>query len=330
MEILRYAGNAVLPLILEIFFGYFLRWTGLLDESFFHASRKLVFFVLLPCSVFLTICNVPGLSSINWGLTAYVFAAVLTLFVLGLLVSLFISDRRQRGIMIQAAYRSNYNIIAVPLAGMLGGEAGLAAAAVLSVTTLPQFNILAAISMSMFVESSTAQSRWKQALLEVLKNPLVLSSMAGLAVLLLREAVPSGNISLASAVPPLYTAMDAVAKMSTPMALITLGGLLDFRRLAASPGLLALGVLLRVLIAPLLGLGGAIWLVHAGVLSLQGGEYACMLAVFASPLATVTGVMAAQTGNDAAFADELVLCTTMISIFTLFGGVSLLRALGYI
>lgn len=329
MEIFLYAGNAVFPLILEILLGYALRKTGLLNEPFFHASRKLVFFVLLPCSVFLTICNVSGLSQINWGLTAYTFAAVLVLFALGVLVSLFLPDRRKRGVFVQCVYRSNYNIIAVPLAGLLGGEAGLAAAAVLSVTTLPQFNILAAVSMSMFMDASSARRRWRRTLLEVVKNPLVLASLAGLAVLLLREAFPSHAVSLA-AVPFLYTAMDAVGKMAAPMALMTLGGLLDFKALAAKPRELVLGVLLRTLIAPLLGLGGAVWLAQAGVLSFQAGDYACLLAVFASPLATVTGVMAAQTDNDAALADELVLCTTVTGVFTLFGFVSLLRVLGYI
>ena len=55
-----------------------------------------------------------------------------------------------------------------------------------------------------------------------------------------------------------------------------------------------------------------------------------MVSVFASPLATVTGVMAAQMGSDDVYGDQLVVLTTLIGAFTLFITVCVMRANGFL
>jgi len=335
MDVFRYAGNATFPLILLILTGCIVRKTGMVGENFFQQCRKIVFYLFLPCSIFLNIYNLESLEAVNLRLTLYVFAAVMVLFGLGVLVSLSFPDRRKRGVLIQAAFRSNYNIIAVPLAQMLGGQAGLAAAAVLMVTTIPQFNILAVISMTMFLGKKQERQSWKSLLLEIIKNPLVISSLAGLGCLLLRWWLPCNDLgepifSLFGTLPVVYDTVGSLAKVATPLALVTLGGLLDFQKLGGCLRDLAIGTVLRLLVAPVLGLGGAYLLVRAGVLTLNAGEFASLLAVFAPPLATVTGIMAAQMDNDDVLADDLVLVTTAVSALTIFGFACLLRAVGLI
>lgn len=335
MDILQYALNAILPLVLQIAVGYGLRRCGLLDEHFFRQCRKLVFYIVVPFSTFCCIYEVNSLSSIRWDMTIYCFITVLLLFGMGVLIALCIPDRTKRGVMVQCAYRSNYNIIAVPLAQALGGQAGMTAVAILSVTTIPQFNILAVIALSMFLKQRRSKQRVFDLLLDIIKNPMVIACLAGLACLLLRQYVPrqsDGSLmfSLSDSLPFVYNAIHGIGKMSTPLALITLGGLFEFKKLSNNRVLLAVGTVLRTIMGPLIGLGGASWLVRHGLMEFSTGEFACMIAVFASPLATITGVMAAQMHNDDVLADQLVLTTTVISAFTVFAAACILRAAGLV
>lgn len=332
MEAFQYAANALAPLILEIALGCFLRKIGLLGENFFRQCRQLVFFVVVPVSTFCCIYDTQSVHDIHWGLSAYVFLAVLALFALGFCISLAFRDRRKRGVIIQATYRSNYNIIATPLSQALGGQAGLMAAAVLSMTTIPQFNILAVIGLTCFQTEKGGRS-FRQHLLDIVKNPMIVACAAGIACLLLRWALPKNSLgapvfSLSGTLPFLYSALSAVGKMSTPLALITLGGLFDFRCLRGHTGELVFGTILRTVVSPLIGVGGAVLAERAGLLTVSAAEYACLIAVFGSPMATISGIMAAQMGGDDVLADQLVVSTTITSAFTIFATVCLLRFAG--
>lgn len=333
MEVFRYAADAITPLILEICLGYCLRRFGMLSEQFFHQCRKLVFYIVVPISTFCCIYDTQSGTVLNWKLTVFAFAAVMVLFGLGTLISLGFSDRRKRGVIIQATYRSNYNIIAVPLSQALGGAEGLRTAAFLSVTTIPEFNILAVISMTIFVHGHQGKGSGKHLVLDILKNPMIVACLLGVLCLLLRGVLPQNAaglpvVSLSGTLPFVYSALSAIGKMSTPLALITLGGLFDFRCLRGHSKELVLGTMLRTVLSPLLALGSAVALAALGVLEIQPAEYACLIAIFASPMATITGIMAAQMGNDDVFADQLVVSTTVVSAFTIFAIVCILRAAG--
>lgn len=335
MDVFQYAVNAILPLILEIGLGKFMRRCGMWDEKFFRQCRKMVFFLMIPLSIFCSICNAQSIGDINWILSLYTFAIVLALFGIGSLVAMIFPDKRKRGIIAQCAYRSNYSIIAIPLAQALGGQAGLTTVALLSITTIPQYNALAVISMTMFIQNKSHGSTFKSTLKNILRNPMVIACIAGIACLLIRSVLPRNAdgmpvVSLSGTVPFVYTAINAIGKMATPMALITLGGLFDYKCLRGNTGALILGTTLRTVIAPVVALSGAYLLSRMGLMQMGMAEYACLIGVFASPLSTVTGVMAAQMRNDDVLADQLVVSTAMFSGLSIFVIVCILRSNSWI
>ena len=91
------------------------------------------------------------------------------------------------------------------------------------------------------------------------------------------------------------------------------------------------GTVWRIVIAPLLGIGGAIVLsantdlLHCGV-----NEYPALIAMFGSPVAVSSAVMAGNMGGDEQLATQLVVWTSIFSIFTIFAEVCILMALGLI
>ena len=89
-----------------------------------------------------------------------------------------------------------------------------------------------------------------------------------------------------------------------------------------------LGTALRVVIAPLLGVGAAVLLAKVGVLSLGAGDYAALVALFGSPVAVSSAVMAGEMGSDDQLASQYVVWTSICSMVTIFLTVALLRGVG--
>ena len=147
MENLLFTLTAILPIILPILLGYFLKRLHFFKEGFLTEVNKLVFRILIPILLFSNL-YLADLSEINWAFVGFSAAAILVLFLIGLVVVLFIPNRKQKGVILQATFRSNYAIIGIPLATLLGGEVAGAEASVIAAVSVPLFNMLAVIALN--------------------------------------------------------------------------------------------------------------------------------------------------------------------------------------
>ena len=148
--------NAVMPIVLVIAVGYFLKSIRLFDEKFFPLLNKLCFRCCLPCLLFFNVYNVENISEISrYGkICAFAVISILIFFTAAVfIIKHTVSDDRQKGVMIQASYRSNYAIIGLSLAmSISNGDSGpVVAASILSSVSIPLFNVLAIIALSLFV-----------------------------------------------------------------------------------------------------------------------------------------------------------------------------------
>lgn len=82
------AFNAVLPILLLILLGYFLKKRKFLSEDFLKIGNKLVFRVCLPAMLFINVYDIDSFTSIRWDMVVYCMAAVLGIFVLGLVTEI--------------------------------------------------------------------------------------------------------------------------------------------------------------------------------------------------------------------------------------------------
>ena len=88
LAIFNAAFNAVVPIILIVLLGYFLRRKQFLSDNFLSVGNKLVFRVLLPVMLFINVYNIPSFSSIPWDIVVYCIATTLLLFALGLVAAI--------------------------------------------------------------------------------------------------------------------------------------------------------------------------------------------------------------------------------------------------
>jgi predicted permease len=169
---------------------------------------------------------------------------------------------------------------------------------------------------------------------EVVRNPLIAGVMAGLAVLVVRQwqlnHFGAVVFSLERDLAPLYEVLGELKAMTTPLALIVLGGQFRFSAVRGMFREIAVGTVWRTVLTPIIGLGGAVLLSRMGLLQCGTAEYPALIALFGSPVAVSSAIMAKEMHNDEQLATQLLVWTSVVSIVTIFGAVCLLMSLGFI
>ena len=123
----------------------------------------------------------------------------------------------------------------------------------------------------------------------------------------------------------------AVAKGTTALALIVLGARFDFSRVSSLLGEITFGTLMRLVVSPVVGIGTGILLSqNTSLLSLTATEYPALISLFASPIAVSSAVMVGEIGGDEQLAGQLVVWTSVFSMFTMFGTIFIMKSFGFI
>ncbi len=337
MNVFMFAVNAVMPIILLILLGFFLRKIGFLKEDFLKKANTFVFKVCLPCLLFVNVYKIESFGTIDWSIVLYSEIGIILMFLLGMiLVKFTIKDSKKKGVILQCIFRSNFAIIGLPLAQELGGEVGASVAAILSAFSIPTFNILAVIALSIYVKEEGQKIDIKSVLKKIVTNPLIIGVVAGLIVLGIRSLIPvnaTGDLAFSLSQNTytkfLYKAIENVSKIGSPFALIILGGLFNFNAVAGMLKEILIGTLSRIVFVPLIVIGVAIILSKTtSFINFDATVYPSLIALFGSPVAVSSAIMAESMDNDGELAGQLVVWTSIGSIVTIFLSVVILRGMG--
>lgn len=336
LEIFAAAVNAIAPIVLLIVLGYVLKSIRFLNKDFLAMANKLVFRVFLPTLLFYNVYSISNLGDFNWNIVIFCVAVIAVIFVLGLLtVFLFIKDPKQKGVILQSAFRSNFAIIGIPLAQYLGGGEAEAVAAIISAVSIPLFNVLAVISLTVFIEGNEKKVNLKDIIIKIIKNPLIIGVVSGIAALIIRSVIPDAAdgvklFTVKDNIPFIYSTIESVGRIASPLALIVLGGQFEFSAIKGMLGKIVLGTVWRIILAPFIGIGAAVLLSHttAGPFSFGVNEFPALVALFGTPTAVSSAIMASEMDNDGQLAGQLVVWTSVCSVATMFIIICLLMSMG--
>lgn len=333
MNILFAAMNAVLPIILLSVVGYWLKRIGFLTEPFIKTGSKMVFRVCLSCSLFVNVYNIDNLSAIPWDVVIYCLIIVCVLFGLGL-VSAVLTTKipARRGVILHAVFRSNFAIIGLSLAANLGGDAAATVASVVSAFAIPLYNVLGVLSLTLFTGGGKKLSL-RKFVLDILKNPMILGALVGVLCLALRnlQSLVFGQpvFVIKEHIPFVFETVNKIKTMTTPLALIVLGAQFEFSAVKGLFKEIVVGTLWRTVLAPLIGVGAAVALSkYTNCIAFDIHAYPAIIALFGAPVAVSTGVIAAEMGGDEQLATQLVVWSSLASIFTIYITVCIMMAGG--
>lgn len=312
MSNLLFAANTVLPLLLLMSVGFLSRKIGLLNDGLVKGINQLIFKLFLPVNLFMSVLKTPYDTKLEGKEFFFVFFGLLVLFLfLMVIVPLIEKDRKKVGVLIQGMGRANYAFFGIPLVAMLFPGQDTSLAALLVTVTVPVYNVMSVIALSAF---GGGKVDVKKIILNILKNPLIISSLLGLVCWLMKLQLPSF----------LNTTLSDMAKVATPLALFTLGGAITIQSAVSHRRQLFIGVLGKLVAAPV------VFLTAAVLLGIRGVGLACVLISFGAPTAVSSYPMAQQMGGDGELAAEIVAMTSVCSIFSTFLFVFLLKTLAFI
>ena len=324
MDSLIFALSAVAPIVLTVVIGYCLKKIGFMNERFAKEANRLVFRIFMPVMLFVKIYGMSDLSNLDFGFIGYAVIALLIVFFLSIPASMVIARKKDRlGVLIQAAVRSGYSLIGIPLAESLYGEAGAAAATILSAAVIPLFNVLAVISLVAIGNDGSKKTNVKSILLDIIKNPLILGIAAALVCVGIRSVFVNVGIEFRlSNITPVMTVLQYLSSLAIPLALLVLGAQFEFSAVAALKREIIWGTLIRTVIVPSVTIGVAYFFFRE---RFSPAHFATFVALFATPVAVPSVPMVQEMGGDVTLAGQLVVWSTIASALTVFLITFLLR-----
>ena len=332
-ETFLYTLRAILPILIIILLGYVSRRVFSWSDEFYKTLNQMCFRLFLPIQLFYNVYSIESLAAMNWTVIGYLFFGVFLSFAVGMAAShFFVSQRRQKGVIVQASFRANQAILGIPLANALGGEAAMAFASLATSVCVPLFNVLAVITLTIFSDKEGRKISPKALLRQVATNPLIIGCLSGLLAVVIRQFLPVVDgipvFTIKNQLPSVYLVLGNLSKVASPVMLFVLGTRLDF---ASVPGLfpqLRLGILLRLVICPALVLGLAVLLRDPLAITLL--EMPTLIAVSSMPVAVSSAVMVQEIGGDDQLAGQLVVWTSVLSMISVFCIVYLLRTFAFL
>lgn len=303
--------NVVLPLFLMIVLGYSLKRIRVYDEHTISGVNQLVFKVFLPLLLFINIyqTDVTGVFDLKLMLVA-VLGVLGSFFMTWLIIAWIEKDNRKRGVLIQGIFRSNFVIFGIPVTTSLFGAEATGAAALLVAVIVPIFNMLSVVILEIYRGS---RINVPKILKGILTNPLIIGSVIGLLCLWLHIKIPL----------VLEKTISDLSKVTTPLALVILGGSFTFSSMKGNVKQIAIGVLGKLVIVPVICLSFAL------LIGIRGVGLAILMSIFASPTAVSSFSMAKQMDGDADLAGHLVVLGSMLSVVTMFVWIFIFKQGGF-
>ena len=302
--------QAVLPMFLIMAAGMYIRKVGMITEEQVKVFNKIIFIVCFPCLMFSNIYG-KNISGANVRIVGYTLLGVGIIYVLATIVVRAVEkDKRSRGAMIQAIYRSNVVIMGMSMVqNIFGSDVDISVTAILVTIVVPIYNMLAVITLEVY---RGEKPKVGQVIKSIMTNPMIDGALVGIVAVIIGLKIPSFITST----------IDTVSNSASPMALLMLGASFNIKSLSANKRNLTICVIGRLIGAPLIGV---ILLCMAGI---RGVPLVTAVAIFASPVSVTSYTMAQQMDSDGELAADCVIASSMFSCLTMFIWVFILKSLG--
>ena len=314
MDNLLLSIEIVFPTIIIMMFGWLLNRLGCFSKEFVKGGTWFSFNVAVPIAIFLSLQDQDLGAFFNARLVLYM---VLGVSVSGLLltwiVPRFVEDKPKAAAMAQGMFRANFSVQGLPMLTKTYGAENIAPGAVTFPFLVVANNVVGTL-MYVLIIPEQGGGAVKKALKKLVKNPLIIGSVAGVLAAALKLQLPSVVLDAAK----------QIGGIGTPLILVCLGAEIDFANLRRNFRYTIPTTIVRLLVVPgLLTLGGAL-------LGFRGIELGTIYLFNASCTVVAGYVMAAAMGGDTAIAAESLGLTALFSSVTVTLGLTVLLNLGLI
>jgi hypothetical protein len=295
--------SALLPVFLVIALGVLLKQTLLPDRSAWDSLERLTVYVLFPALLTVTTATADLSEVPVAGVGGALFFAIIILSAILLLFRVPIS--RALGIkgaaftsVFQGTVRWN-TYVALAIAGTMFGTPGLALASVAIVAMVPILNFICVLVLARYAADKAPDARATAGM--VLRNPLIWSVLAGIAINL--AGIPMPGIAVAF--------LEVLGRGALALGLLAVGAGLELGK-ALRPNLAVIvTVFLKLAVMPAVAIGLALWF------GLSGPPLLVVAIASSVPSAPGAYILARQMGGDAPLYAHLLTMQTLVALLTI-------------
>lgn len=306
--------NVTMPIFLVMVIGYVLRRIGMLNEEFVTVANKFNFKVTLPVMLFRDISSVPIKEVFDLRYVLYcAIVSTVCFWVIWGGTKLFLKDKSMRGAFVQASFRSSAAVMGLAFIENIYGQSAMGPLMIIG--AVPLYNIFSVIVLTFEADGEERDTgKIKQAMINILKNPIIIAIVLGLLSSLAGITYP---VIVSSTV-------NKIAQLATPLALVALGAGFEGRKALAKIKPTLAASLIKLVLQPLVFLPVAAWL------GFNGEQMIGVLIMLAAPTTPSCYIMAKNMKNDGVLTASIVVATTLLAAFTLTGWIYILKSMGYI
>ena len=280
--------------------GYYLRRNDFFTDDAVKQINTLIFRLLIPIHMFRS-CYQSDLRQafqvrfILWCVAISIGGYAL----LALIVSRTLRSYQKQGALLQGMFRGNIVLMGLAVMEAVFGKEHTGLMAVSLAFLVPLYNVLAVLTLEMF---RGGKIQLGSTVREMIKNPLLLSCLLGVAANLIGISLPG----------VLVKSIDSLAPVATPIALLTLGASFHVESIQKDKALIVAGTIVKLIVWPLFAV------VVGVIVGFRGVELGTIMILFSAPTAVTSFPMAEQMGADSDLAASLIVFTGILSCLTIF------------
>lgn len=317
LSALLFAFNITMPNLLLMALGVFMQKRQVVNDNFVNTASHIVFNYSLPCLLFFSVLKSEINISEQINLLGTGFLVTFLLYFLAELYAyFFVKDIKDKGVFVQAIFRSNMAIIGLATVVNAYGEMGMSMGAVYMGVITILYNVLSVICLSRTDTKSTGfQQKAVGMTTKMAKNPLIIALVSAFAYKFLGLPMLPEFITKTG---------QLVGAVALPLALICAGASMDLKTMFQLSGVSMQASIGRILFAPLIAVAFGM------AFALTPVQFGVLFIMVASPVAAASYVMAKAMGGNDILAANILAFTTVFSMVGMGVGMAVLRTVGLV
>ncbi|MBA6222652.1 AEC family transporter [Colwellia sp. MB02u-18] len=312
-SLLHVALSVTAPIFLIISLGILLTYIKFINQEFIRIASKLIFNIGLPIMLFTSTSTQDFSQLINIShIVLMLLTTLIVFFASNFTAYKYIENKQDKGVFVQGAFRGNLIIIGLAFCVSAYPEQGIAIATLPTAIIIITYNLLSIYTLNASLHHEKFSI--KKNLQDIIKNPLIIGITTGLFFNLINFPIPSIIIQT----------NHYLTQMTLPLALIAIGGSLNFLQLQQNIYPAMMASVWKVILSPI------IFIILILIWPIDPIATGVLFLLIASPTATASFIMVKAMQGNSDLAAKIIIVSTLLSLFTVTLGFALLISFGFV
>jgi hypothetical protein len=295
--------------------GYWLKKIGWMSEGFMKSANKINFNITLPALLIQDLMNTDFMQKFELRYVLYCsIVSSICFFGTWAVARLVMKDKSIIGEFVQASYRSSAAVLGTALILNIYGDTGMVPLMIIG--AVPLYNIFAVLVLTVECpQKDVAHDKtMKTTLKGIITNPMIISILIGVCLSIMHVDFPK----------MIDNTISNLARMSTPLALLAIGGGFEFSKAIKKVKPAVVAAFLKLIGWSVLFLPVAVWMGY------RDEKLMALVIMLASPTTPSCYIMAKSMKSEGTLTSSAVVLTTMCSACTITAIIFVLRTMGYL